>query len=138
MPVETGPPSRNSESPLIPGVMDASRPPSDLLQGWRIFAEKFLLFFYETLSIKLVRLYLFFFFFLSLIARSQIVNGILHVYRQIFYCFVNIRMTVLSGCVGIFRRQLKIQRTNFLGDRDFKDNFIFFYIECYTCLFIVR
>lgn len=39
MPVETGPPSRNSESPLIPGVMDASRPPSDLLQGWRIFAE---------------------------------------------------------------------------------------------------
>ncbi|KYN01155.1 PREDICTED: protein FAM117B-like isoform X1 [Cyphomyrmex costatus] len=29
----SGPPSRNSESPLIPGVMDASRPPSDLLQG---------------------------------------------------------------------------------------------------------
>lgn len=41
MPVETGPPSRNSESPLIPGVMDASRPPSDLLQGWSIFAERF-------------------------------------------------------------------------------------------------
>ncbi|XP_029046050.1 protein FAM117B-like isoform X1 [Osmia bicornis bicornis] len=29
----SGPPSRNSESPLIPGLMDASRPPSDLLQG---------------------------------------------------------------------------------------------------------
>jgi len=41
VPVETGPPSRNSESPLIPGVMDASRPPSDLLQGWSIFAERF-------------------------------------------------------------------------------------------------
>jgi len=41
MPVETGPPSRNSESPLIPGVMDASRPPSDLLQGWSTFAERF-------------------------------------------------------------------------------------------------
>lgn len=41
MPVETGPPSRNSESPLIPGVMDASRPPSDLLQGWSIIAERF-------------------------------------------------------------------------------------------------
>lgn len=30
-----GPPSRNSESPLIPVGMDASRPPSDLFQGWK-------------------------------------------------------------------------------------------------------
>ncbi|XP_043491266.1 protein FAM117B-like isoform X1 [Polistes fuscatus] len=29
----SGPPSRNSESPLIPGLMDASRSPSDLFQG---------------------------------------------------------------------------------------------------------
>lgn len=36
----TGPPSRNSESPLIPGVMDTSRPPSDLPQGWLTIAAK--------------------------------------------------------------------------------------------------
>ncbi|XP_058795699.1 glucocorticoid-induced transcript 1 protein-like isoform X2 [Phymastichus coffea] len=29
----SGPPSRNSESPLLPGLMDVSRPSSDLLQG---------------------------------------------------------------------------------------------------------
>lgn len=34
---KTGPPSRNSESPLIPGGMDASRPPSDVPQGWPSF-----------------------------------------------------------------------------------------------------
>lgn len=48
VPVEAGPPSRNSESPLIPGLMDAFRPPSDLLQGWNTFAERFNFCFHES------------------------------------------------------------------------------------------
>jgi hypothetical protein len=48
VPVETGPPSRNSESPLIPGVMDASRPPSDLLQGWSYLRKDLIFRFHES------------------------------------------------------------------------------------------
>lgn len=78
MPVETGPPSRNSESPLIPGLMDASRPPSDLLQGWHIFAEMFL-FFMKSLQSNLC--ILFFFFFNSI---TQIVNGLSYIFTNVF------------------------------------------------------